>query len=332
MAIENYFHLLPGKQFKKLETREDVIKALSLKGFVWIDLESPDLQSLTHWQEPLQLFQMSIDDCMDDNHLQKINEFPNYTFISFNEHLFEKKILIQREINFFIGKNFLLTVHFSEPENYFFKRLDTEIMFKKSYTTDSPDFLLHSIMDYIVDSKLEVIEKIEDEVGRMEDEILASGNKAKSSELLELRRQIIFLRKDILREREIMIKICHNNQTHISKKSLFHFRELYDHVFRLCESIEVCREMNTSLMELYLSQISIKISNSANQTNMVMRRLTVLMTIFSPLAVLTGFFGMSEWTMITGSENWQASFPIFFIAMCTIGAANYLLLRKWHWT
>jgi magnesium transporter len=84
----------------------------------------------------------------------------------------------------------------------------------------------------------------------------------------------------------------------------------------------------TSLMEMYLSMLNNQMTRAANDTNLTVRRLTFITTIFMPLSLLAGIGGMSEWSMMTGPQNWRIAYPAFLLAMVVIGIANYYFL-KW---
>jgi magnesium transporter len=71
-----------------------------------------------------------------------------------------------------------------------------------------------------------------------------------------------------------------------------------------------------------------RMTNVANQTNFTMRRLTLITTIFMPLTLLSGIGGMSEWSMMTGSENWKISYSLFLLGMIVIGVVNYFFLKR----
>jgi magnesium transporter len=80
-------------------------------------------------------------------------------------------------------------------------------------------------------------------------------------------------------------------------------------------------------MEMYLSMLNNQMTRISNDTNLTVRRLTFITTIFMPLTLLAGIGGMSEWSMITGPENWKISYPAFLLVMAVLGVANYYLLR-----
>ena len=87
------------------------------------------------------------------------------------------------------------------------------------------------------------------------------------------------------------------------------------------------RDIVTSLMEMYLSLVNNRMAMVANRTNRSVRRLTLITTIFMPLTLLAGIGGMSEWSMMTGPDNWRIAYPLFLLGMAVIGAINYVLLR-----
>jgi magnesium transporter len=81
---------------------------------------------------------------------------------------------------------------------------------------------------------------------------------------------------------------------------------------------------------MYLSMLNNKMTKAANETNVIVRRLTLITTIFMPLTLLAGIGGMSEWSMMTGPHNWKIAYPAFLLAMVVIGFVNYLLLKRFE--
>jgi magnesium transporter len=113
-----------------------------------------------------------------------------------------------------------------------------------------------------------------------------------------------------------------------SEKAIFHFSDIYDHLAKFLELNENYREIVTSLMELYTSLLNNIMTNASNQTNLSVRRLTLIATIFMPLILLASIGGMSEWSMMTGPGNWKVAYPLFIIGMAVIGLLSYLLIKK----
>lgn len=208
--------------------------------------------------------------------------------------------------------------------------LDIDKLLEMRSTTvlQGPDFLAHAIMDGIVDQKFEAIEALEEELDRVEDVILTDHTSFVPGELVRLRRELLTLRKSLFHEREILVKLCRRDSPFISEKSIFLYRDVYDHLAKFFELTESARDLVSSLMEMYLSIINNQMTRAANETNITVRRLTFITTIFMPLTLLAGIGGMSEYSMMTGPENWRISYPIFLLAMVVIGIISYRIL-KW---
>ena len=191
-----------------------------------------------------------------------------------------------------------------------------------------PAFLMHIILDHIVDEKFVAVEAIEGDLNNAEDKMLQNLSKFDLSSLQYLRRNLLTIRKSLFHEREILFKICRKDCHFISEKAIFHYRDIYDHLARLFELTETYRELVTSLMEMNLSLLNNQMARAANQTNATVRRLTFITTIFMPLTLLTGIGGMSEFTMMTGSENWKIAYPLFMIGMVFLGLFSYFWLNR----
>ncbi|MBI5217434.1 MAG: hypothetical protein HY958_00695 [Bacteroidia bacterium] len=193
-----------------------------------------------------------------------------------------------------------------------------------------PAFLMHIILDYIVDQKFTAIESLEDELNKTEDAMIGEHSDFKPADLQYLRRDLLALRKSLFHEREILLKICRKDCHYIPEKAIYHYHDLYDHLTKFFELTETDREIVTSLIEINLSMLNIKTAKIANKTNVTLRRLTYITTIFMPLTLLAGIGGMSEWTMMTKPENWKLSYSLFILAMAVIGIANYYVLLRFE--
>jgi len=145
---------------------------------------------------------------------------------------------------------------------------------------------------------------------------------------MHLRRDLLTVRKSLFHEREILVKVCRWDSPFIPAKAIYLYRDIYDHLSKFFELTESYRDLVTSLMEMYLSMLNNRMTKAANDTNLIVRRLTFITTIFMPLTLLAGIGGMSEWSMMTGPQNWRVAYPIFLLAMVVIAVINYFLI-KW---
>ena len=308
---------------------DSALAALKGGGYVWLNYLDPSREELSLLTEPFGIHPLAIEDCLDDEQIPKIEDYPTNTFILFNKFFYDSDELFIDEVDLFAGKNFLILVsHNLHGDVSFIDRLEQMAGLDRENVIQGPDYLLHVILDYIVDQKFHTIETLQEEFDVIEENIISAISTFRPEELMRLRRYLLSLRKSITHEREILVKICRKDSPFITEKSIYHFRDIYDHLAKFFEETEIYRDMISGLMEMYLSMMNNRMAMLANRTNLVVRRLTLITTIFMPLTLLAGIGGMSEWTMMTGAENWRISYPVFIIIMVIIGIINYFVLRK----
>jgi magnesium transporter len=188
---------------------------------------------------------------------------------------------------------------------------------------------MHVVLDYVVDEKFKAFEALEDELEEAEDQVLDNPAEFHVSELIRLRKDLVNLRKSLFHEQEILVKICRMDCPFIPEKAIFHYRDIYDHLAKFFELTESYREIVTSLMEIYTSLLNNLMTKVSNETNISVRRLTLITTIFMPLTLIAGIGGMSEWTMMTGGQsNWKTAYPLFMVGLVIIAIINYFVIRR----
>lgn len=329
MSESKFYHFSSSGLFYGLETRDKAIATLKEDGFVWFNFYNPSREEINSLVDTVGIHPLSVEDCFDDKQVPKIEYFPNNTFILFNAFSYSEKALIIDEVNLFLGKNFLITIsgHNSgtrKPLN----NIETLVENGTAKAKAGPDFLMHIVIDYMVDQKYRAFDDMEDELEDAEELLLADVEKFQPVKLIRLRKDLLILRKSLYHEREILVKICRQDCPFISEKAIVHFRDIYDHLAKFFELTETYREIETSLMELYTSLLNNLMTKMSNDTNLSVRRLTLIATIFMPLTLLASIGGMSEWSMMTGPDKWKVSYPLFILGMVVIGALNYLVIKR----
>jgi magnesium transporter len=329
MAESRFYHISHSGKFLRVNSLTEALALVKKGGYLWLDYFKPVKEDLSALIEPLGIHPLAVEDCLDGNQIPKIEDFPNNSFIIFNAFCcIDGKLLID-EVDAFLGEHFLITVTGNGSDHQWLLS-DIEHMIEKDMGADrqGPAFLLHTLLDYIVDQKFTAIEALEEELDDAEDELLADVARFNPADLLGLRRNLLALRKSLFHEREILVKICRKDSPFIPEKAIYFYRDIYDHLVKFFELTESYREIVTSLMEMYLSMLNNQMAKVANETNATVRRLTFITTIFMPLTLLAGIGGMSEWSMMTGPANWKVSYPLFLLGMGVIGSISYYLLNR----
>lgn len=329
MSESKFFHFTSAGLFYGVPTVVEAIEALKEGGFVWLNFYNPAREELSSLTASIGIHPLSVEDCFDDKQVPKIEHFSNNTFILFNAFTYVDKKLYADEVDLFIGSKFLITVSgINSGER---KPLDDVVKLIECDPKNGkagPDFLLHSILDHLVDDKYKAFDIMEDDLEEAEESLISDVGKFQPRQLIDLRKVLLAFRKSLYHEREILVKICRSDCPFISEKVIVNYRDVYDHLAKFFELTETYREIETSLMELYTSLLSNQMNKLSNETNYSIKRLTLIATICMPLTLIAGIGGMSEWSMMTGPENWRVSYTLFLLGMVILGLIGYLILKR----
>jgi magnesium transporter len=330
MTSSRFYYIAPDGIFYPVSSGEEAVLNLKKGGYIWIDLYNPTKEILNEFVGSLGIHPLSVEDCLDTSQVPKIEQFTGNTFFIFNSIKYLNKTLYLDEVDFFLGRNFLITVSgVNSDSREPFAGLESYLEKDHGLAKSGPAFLMHLILDYVVDQKFVIFDLKEDELEEYEDAVIEDPASFKPGKLINMRKDLANLRRSLYHEREILIKICRRDCPFISDAEIVHFRDIYDHLSKFFELTETHRETVTNLMELYSSLHNNLMTRVSNETNITVRRLTLITTVFMPLTLIAGIGGMSEWTMMTGGpENWKKSYTLFLIGMVVIGVLNFYLIRK----
>jgi len=290
---------------------------------LWVDIREPEQQVIEPLlEERFGFHELAAEDTLSPNTLPKYDSFPTYDFFIFrtvdvnvSEHVSETE-----KIAAFVGRNFLFTVHRkpSMAADDIWNRCPAD----RRILARGPDFLLYSIVDQMVDAYFPMLEQIEECVDDLQDRIFESAEDMHLDELLHLKRDVNVLRRHSLPQRELLNQISRGDAKFIQAQHLIYFRDVYDHMFRISETIDVDRDQMTSTMEAYLSVV-------ANRTNDIMKVLTIFSAIMLPLTLVAGIYGMNFEYM--PELKWTWGYPLAVATMVVIDAYLYVRFKKSRW-
>jgi magnesium transporter len=291
------------------------------KDLLWLDIQQPDERELEPLlEERFGFHELASEDTLSPNTLPKYDAFPGYDFFIFravdmnvSEHGSQTYKLAA-----FLSRNFLITVHRDRMQTVddVCNRLPSD----KRLLGNGPDFLLYSIVDQMVDAHFPLLDEIEERVDELQDAIFKQAAPMHLDELLHLKRDVNVLRRQSLPQRELLNQISRGDAQFIQRQHLIYFRDCYDHMFRISETIDVERDMMASTMEAYLSVI-------ANRTNEIMKVLTILSTIMLPMTVIGGIYGMNFEHM--PELHWRYGY-LFAIGLMAATTTTLLMFFRWR--
>lgn len=329
MTFLSFYYDQKKNKLLRLSSIEIALEKLKLGEFVWLSFNNPTIDEFTSLIEPFKLHPMSIEDIFDEDYVPKIDDYPKHSYIQCNAISYWNREITVEPVNMFFNKKLLVTVIWDSSENKH-PLCDMQKVFESDFNIakQGPAFAVHSILDHIIDKKLDAIEAIEDELMQIEDDMLNNALDFDLSDLQRIRNNLLSLRRSFFHEREILVKVCRMDTRFVPETAIIHYKDIYNHVNKFYDETEKCREMLSGIMQTNFALVNNEMSKSANRTNASVRRLTYITTVFMPLTFLSGVGGMSEFSMMTGSENWMIAYPAFLVAMVIIGIGSYFVL-KW---
>lgn len=184
------------------------------------------------------------------------------------------------------------------------------------------DYLAYALMDAVIDCYFNVIEKIGDTVEKIEEHIIAHSSKSSLIQLYELKREMIFLRKQVWPMRDMISNMVRSETKLINPSTDIYLRDLQDHVTRVIDTVETYRDLLSGIMDIYLS-------TNSNKMNEVMKVLTIMSSIFIPVTFIAGVYGMNFEFMPELKSPYGYAITWCVMLSVMIGLIIYFKRKKW---
>jgi len=273
--------------------------------------------------EKFKVHPLVLEDILNTDTRPKIEITDDYLFIVMKLMIFnpEQKILETEQVSFILGRSFLFS--FSERTDEIFNPVRDRITSQLGKIRKrGGDYLLYALMDIVVDNYFLALEKTEERIELLDDEVINNPDQSQIQSIYNLRNLLLTIRKSFWPSREIVNQLIKDDSDLLEESIEPYLRDLYDHTIHINETIEQQREITNSLMEIYLSMMS-------NKMNEVMKVLTVIATIFIPLTFIVGIYGMNFKFMPELEWPW-AYFAVWGV-MIAVVIAMVFYFRKKNW-
>jgi len=286
---------------------------------IWHDLRDSNDPELDALAERYHLHPLHIEDCRHRNQRAKVEEGADYMFVVLKPvHVDSKGELEITDFDLFLGRDYLITVQEGECPSL---RINVDQL-RASNKQSRPDQLFYKIMDATVDAYAPVLDWFNDAIDDIEDKVLEKPSPDTLQRIFDLKRGMIELRRILTNMRDVASHL-QRLETELIQRDLWPFlRDVYDHVARAVETVEMHRDLLASAMDIYLSSV-------ANRTNQVMKVLTVLGTIALPAIVISGFFGMNTKGLPWIDSPYATAIAAGLMVATTAGLL--LILKKFDW-
>jgi magnesium transporter len=314
---------LPGQPVQKDLPPEKFPELIqSEQGVLWVDFVSEPPETSLPILQDFGFHPLAIDDALQETHVPRLDDWKDYLYIVFNYMDIKKNGAGWEshvdELDIFLGRNYIVT-HHDEPITAI---EDTWISCDRDPRTlqEGADHLLYKIADYLITEYMPVVERIDDAIDQIEDQVFDRPSPRTLEQLFAIKRVLLAMRRIVLPQREVMNKLARDDFQVVDPKDRIFFRDLYDHLVRLHDLNESLRDLVGGVLDTYLSVIN-------NRMNEIMKTLTVITVLFMPLTFVTGFFGMNFFEPLGLMKGWTTN-PVFYL---TLGIVVFLPIGMYIW-
>jgi magnesium transporter len=308
---------------------------------IWLDLSRPSAEEMDHLAERLHLHPLAVEDALTGHQRPKVEEYDGFFFLVFYALTQQARAasgdatapaggatvdgdsgVKKQELRVFVGKHYLLTVH-DDP----IPVLDeAERRWKRNAQQAEwgSGILLYSLLDSIVDQYFPILDALVERAEDLDERIFASRMRERgfTYDLLSLKRTFLELRRVISPERDVLNVLTNRDSPVFNQHTLVYFRDVYDHVARVSDTLDLYRDQLTSTMDASLAIAS-------NDLNVVMRTLTAVTIILMSASLIAGIYGMN---FVNIPElHWALGYLYALALMAAISLALWYYFRRVHW-
>lgn len=290
----------------------------------WVDVEITNKVLVEDTAQFFDIHHLIVEDILNLEHLPKFEAFDNYLFFTVKMLLYneKRKKVTEEHLSIVMGENLIITFQEGLPGDVFDELRNRIALGKGRIRKFGSDYLFYSILDSVVDNYMAIMERLREKIERLESRIIADPSYHVVEEVMEIKKEINVLRKYTLPLRDALNKLRVEGSHFIQKSSVNYFQDVGDHIHFLISSFDTSREMLKDIMDLHNSNLS-------NETNKVMKTLTVVAAIFIPLTFIAGVYGMNFEHM--PELKWQYSYPLLWVFMLlgTVVMVVFMKHKKW---
>jgi magnesium transporter len=270
------------------------------------------------------LHPLVLEDILNTDQRPKMEDYGDYLYIVL-KMLFmaghPQDEVESEQVSIILGKNFVLS--FQEKESPLFDPIRERLRNGKGRIRKmGTDYLVHAILDAIIDQYFVVLEKLGEKIEFLEEEVVTRPTPTTLQDTHQMKREMIFLRKAVWPLREVIGALERGETSLIRESTVIYLRDLYDHTIQVIDNIETFRDMLSGMLDIYLSSLS-------NRMNEIMKVLTIIATIFIPLTFVVGLYGMNFKYM--PELSWPWGYPLILTLMLAVSVFMLIYFRRKKW-
>ena len=264
-----------------------------------------------------------LEDIMHTGQRPKMEDFGDYLFVVLKMLQYDEAANETRteQVSLILGNNYV--VSFQEDEGDVFDLIRDRLRTDRGRIRKmGADYLLYSLLDAIVDNYFTVLEKIGEKIEDIEDDLVKNPTPEVLQTIHQMKRELLYLRKSVWPLREVISRLERWESPLIDRTIDIYLRDVYDHTIQVIDALETFRDMLSGMLDIYLSSVS-------NRMNEVMKVLTIIATIFIPLTLIVGIYGMNFKYMPELETPW--GYPMVYVIMLGVSLVMLMYFRRKRW-
>ena len=297
-------------------------------GLTWVDFNDEPPEACTRIMAGVFHFHpLAIDDALAESHVPKVDDWGEYLYLVLHALEFdggEQQALSTIELDIFAGRNYVVTHR--EQDLDALERVWALCPKDERLLGRGAARLLYHLVDEVVAGHMPVVDRMDEEMDRIEEQILNAPGPASLPQVLGIKRSLLHLRRIVAPQREALNRLARDELSAIPSTERVYFRDVYDHLVRLYDIVEGLRDLAAGALDTYLSVIN-------NKMNEIMKTFTLITVLFMPISFLTGFFGTNFFSASAPPLGWtgRAVFAVFCAAMVLVPVGMYVWLKRRKW-
>jgi magnesium transporter len=288
---------------------------------IWVDVCDPTPEEIARIGEEFHFHPLSLEDVARGGQRPKVDQYDDYQFIVFYGLTTETNRCQSHEVDIFLGKHYMVTFHKSD--------LPVVAQIAERWRTNAAKlgnhgvgFLLHSLLDGLVDDYFPVLDDIAERADNLEESIILAGQPTLQTEILRLRRELLMIRRVVGPERDLMNVLVRRDPPLFSSKEIVYFQDVYDHLLRVTDTVDIYRDMLASVLDANLSMVSYTL-------NVVVKRLTSYSIILMSISIIAGIYGMNF--VFMPELDWRWGYPFALGLMVLVASVEVGIFRRIGW-
>lgn len=288
--------------------------------WIWVDFKEPSEEETKLLDSYFHFHPLAIEDCMHVLQRPKLDHYPETEFMVV--HALREHTLEVEEVGVFMEQRVLVTYHHAqldEVDRVWDRVADGHA---NTVSTKGPLAAAYEVLDELVDQYFPCVYAIEDELAELENQ---SGNESVEllmTQVFQLRSRLLKIRRTVVPMRDLLYRIINSGHVQGAGEYKAYFTDIYDHLLKLADMIEADREMTADLRDGYISL-------NSNRMNSIMKTLTVITTIFMPLTLIAGIYGMNFVNM--PELHWNYGYAIVMVVMVAMSVGMVLWFSRRGW-